>query len=130
MPLDQARMGSLVKFEALIQFLDLRIMRNLWEPSVQAFLHTQNQAAADTGSPLSRKKRREQRQQQAPGSDAVKFGLEVLKQVPHMLHMTFLTHSGFRFWAAAQPDHLTINSEDLVMKYGAGIDGKDSRRNS
>jgi hypothetical protein len=122
-PLDQARMGSLVKFEALIQFLDLRIMRNLWEPSAHAFLHSVNQAPNESNSPLSRKKRREQRQQQAPASDAVKIGLEVLKQVPHLLHLTFLTRSGIRLWAAAQPDHLTISSEDLVMKYGAVIDG-------
>jgi hypothetical protein len=53
----------------------------------------------------------------------VKIGLELLKQIPHRLHVTFLTRSGFRFWAAAQPDHLTISSEDLVMKYGAVIDG-------
>jgi hypothetical protein len=32
-PLGQARLGSLVKFSALIQFVDLRIMRNLWEPA-------------------------------------------------------------------------------------------------
>jgi hypothetical protein len=30
-PLDKARMGSLVRFEGLVQFLDLKIMRNLWE---------------------------------------------------------------------------------------------------
>jgi hypothetical protein len=121
-PLETARMGSLVKFEALVQFLDLRIMRNLWEPSARAFLHSQ--AETQTAPSLSRKKRREQHRQQQPQvSDAVKIGLEVLKEVPHLLHMTFLARSGFRFWAAAQPSYLTINSEDLVMKYGAVIDG-------
>jgi hypothetical protein len=29
-PLDVARMGSLVKFHGLVQFLDLKMMRNLW----------------------------------------------------------------------------------------------------
>jgi hypothetical protein len=37
--------------------------------------------------------------------------------------MTFLSPSGFRFWAAAQPDYLTISSDALLMKFGAVIDG-------
>lgn len=122
-PLDRARLGSLVKFDAFVQFLDLRIMRELWEPSAHAFLHSTNAPAAAIPSAVSRKKRREQRQQQSPATDAVKFGLEVLKHVPHLLHLILLAPDGFRFWAAAQPEYLTINSEDLVMKYGAVIDG-------
>lgn len=124
-PLDQARMGSLVKFDAFVQFLDLRIMRELWEPSAHAFLNSANAPVAGSSSPVSRKKRRDQRQrqQQSPVSDAVKIGLEVLKNMPHLLHMILLAQQGFRFWAAAQPEYLTINSGDLVMKYGAVIDG-------
>jgi hypothetical protein len=60
-PLDRARVGSLVKFEGLIQFLDLKIMRNLWEPSVRAFLFAQPQSPP--ARPVSRSKRREQRSQ-------------------------------------------------------------------
>lgn len=124
-PLETARLGSLVKFNALVQFLDLKIMRNLWEPSARAFLLSQASDAAQSAPPVSRKKRREQRQQQPKPQipDGVKFGLEVLKEVPHLLHMTFLAQSGFRFWAAAQPDYLTISSEALVMKFGAVVDG-------
>ncbi|MGO4879418.1 MAG: hypothetical protein ACLP59_01190 [Bryobacteraceae bacterium] len=125
-PLGKARMGSLVKFSALIQFLDLRIMRNLWEPSARIFLQSQKQTQSAPN--LSRKVRREQQRQQPQPevSDAVKIGLEVLKEVPHLLHMTFITKSDeslFRLWAAVQPGYLTINTEDLVMKYGAVIDG-------
>ena len=32
-PLEKGRIGSLVKFEAFIQFMDLKLMRNLWEPA-------------------------------------------------------------------------------------------------
>jgi hypothetical protein len=88
-PLETARMGSLVKFNALVQFLDLKIMRNLWEPSARAFLLAEASNAAQSAPPLSRKKRREQRQQQPKQHqpqipEAVKFGLEVLKEVPHL----------------------------------------------
>ena len=126
-PLEHARMGSLVKFDAFVQFLDLKIMRNLWEPSAHIFLSSQ---VSDTTQPaplLSRKKRREQRQQQPQSQrriqDATKFGLEILKEVPHLLYMTFLAMPNFRFWAAAQPDYLTISSDALIMKFGAIIDG-------
>jgi hypothetical protein len=126
-PLENARMGSLVKFDAFVQFLDLKIMRNLWEPTARAFLLSQVSDTAQPAPPLSRKKRREQhqqqpqRQQQIP--DATKFGLEILKEVPHLLYMTFLAMPNFRFWAAAQPDYLTISSDALIMKFGAVIDG-------
>ncbi len=56
----------------------------------------------------------------------MKIGLEVLKEVPHLLHMTFISKSDntiFKLWGAVQPGYLTINSEDLVMKYGAVLDG-------
>jgi hypothetical protein len=36
-PLDAARMGSLVKFDGLVQFLDMKIISNLWEPTLRAF---------------------------------------------------------------------------------------------
>ena len=127
-PLETARMGSLVRFDGLVQFLDLKIMRNLWEPSARTFLLAQSSDAAQPASPVSRKKRRDQGQQQAQQvkpqmPEGIKFGFEVLKEVPHLLHMTFLSQSGFRFWAATQPDYLTISSDALVMKFGAVVDG-------
>jgi hypothetical protein len=53
----------------------------------------------------------------------MKFGLDVLKEAPHLLYMTFLAQAGFRFWAAARPDYLTISSDALAMKFGAVVDG-------
>src|ERR1019366_2995505 len=44
-PLETARMGSLVKFDGFVQFLDLKMMRNLWEPSARAFLSQSSDAA-------------------------------------------------------------------------------------
>jgi len=71
--------------------------------------------------------RREQRQQRSPGQkqafDATQFGLEILKEVPHLFYMTFLARPSFRFWAAVQPDYLTISGDALIMKFGAIIDG-------
>jgi hypothetical protein len=124
-PLDTARMGSLVKFEGLVQFLDMKIMRNLWEPTLRAFFRSQvADAPKGVSASSNRKQRREHQQQsQTPIPDVIKFGLEVMKEVPHLLHMTFLGPGGFRFWAAAQPDYLTISSDALIMKFGAVVDG-------
>ena len=115
-PLEQGRIGSLVKFEAFIQFMDLKLMRNLWEPAAKAFVHSTNPV-----QPPSRNKRRQQAKPEM--SEPIKFGLELLKQAPHAFHMTFLSESSIRLWAAVQPDNLTISSEDLTMKFGATLDG-------
>jgi hypothetical protein len=40
--------------------------------------------------------------------------------------MTFLTKSDgdlYKLWASIRPEHLTINSEDMTMKYGSVMDG-------
>jgi hypothetical protein len=126
-PLEHARMGSLVKFDAFVQFLDLKIMRNLWEPTARAYQSSQASGAAQPAPSISRKKRRELRQQrpqdQKQAFDATKFGLEILKEVPHLFYMTFLAMPNYRFWAAVQPDYLTISGDALIMKFGAIIDG-------
>jgi hypothetical protein len=127
-PLGRARLGSLVKFSAFVQFLDLRIMRNLWEPAGMAFLQSQKDAK-DTAPPVTRQQRRAQQRHQPTQPqvvDATKLGIEVLKGVPHLLHMTFISKWEdriFYLWSAVQPEYLTIASEDLVMKYGAVLDG-------
>jgi hypothetical protein len=115
-------MGSLVKFDGLVQFLDLKIMRNLWEPILRAYLRSQG-TPENVPSAGNRKHRREKHPTQSPIPDVMKFGLEIMKEVPHLLHMTFLGPEGLRFWAAAQPDYLTISSDSLVMKFGAVVDG-------
>ncbi len=120
-PLEAARIGSLVKFNGFVQFLDLKMMRNLWEPTFRAFL---SQTSGTTQPiPSSRKKRREQQRPEQKIPDAMRFGLDVLKEAPHLLHLTFLSQDGFRFWSAVQPDYLTISSDALTMKFGATIDG-------
>jgi hypothetical protein len=126
-PLAKARLGSLVKFRALIQFLDLRLMRNLWEPSLRALAASQEQIVNPASS--RQQKRHQQRQeakqpagaQPLPGDMAI--GLQFLQAMPHLFHMTFLSEEGLSLWAAVRSDHLTISSEDLTMKFGAAIDG-------
>jgi len=104
-PLDAARMGSLVKFDGLVQFLDMKIMRNLWEPTLKAALRAQNADAPKTASavPSNRKHRREQQRPQVPIPDSARFSLDVMKEVPHLLHMTFLGPGGFRFGPPPNP---------------------------
>jgi hypothetical protein len=115
-------MGSLVKFNGFVQFLDLKMMRNLWEPTARVLL-SQSSSVGQLATPTSRKKRREQQRSETKMPDAMKFGIEVLKEAPHLLHLTFLAQSGFRFWSAVQPEYLTISSDALTMKFGATIDG-------
>lgn len=121
-PLNKARMGSLVKFDAFLQFVDLRIMRSLWDPAAQVWAGSH----PEPNPSYPKKKQREMRTAQQL-SPEVKFGLDIVKELPHLIHMTFLTASDeitLRLWAAIKPEHLTISSEDLTMKYGAVIDGK------
>jgi hypothetical protein len=116
-----ARLGSLVKFEGCLQFLDMRLMKTLWEPVAEA-LH-QSETEAHSRPHPSRKQRRESKQ---PMPQATKLGLTVIKEMPHPFHMTFLARENdtiFRLWAAMKPEYLTISSDDLVMKFGAAIDG-------
>jgi hypothetical protein len=119
-PLDKARIGSLVKFEALIQFVDLKLLRNFWEPSVRAFL------SSSPKPPTRQQKRHQERRGQGASqslSPEMENVIQVLQSMPHLFHMTFVTESGIALWAAVQPSNLTINSEDLAMKFGAAMDG-------
>lgn len=63
--LDNARLGSLVKFEAAIQFVDLGLMRNLWEPALKAAMYAQSESATNSIQG-NRKQRREQQREQRP----------------------------------------------------------------
>lgn len=121
---EQARLGSLVKFEAFIQFVDLGLMRNLWEPSLLAHLHSQSNA--EPSKPTSRRDRKNERRSAQGTPEYLKIGLSVMKEMPHVFHMTFFstsTESTLGFWASVKPEYLTINSEDMAMKYGAVVSG-------
>lgn len=119
-PLDKARLGSLVKFDAFLQFVDLRIIHSMWGAIAQARLDSL--PVPDPSLP-----KKKQREMKPDFSAEEKLGLALLPKLPHLLHMTFLAadeNTPFRFWAALNPEHLTITSEDLTMKFGAVIDGK------
>ncbi len=114
-PLENSTFGSLVKFESFVQCIDVRIMRNFWGVAVDAFI----------GSiPTGPKATPEQRAQAKHFKDNKQMILTVMAEMPHLLHMTFLSTAGLRLWAAAKPNSLTMSSEDLVMKFGSVLDGK------
>ena len=120
-PLDRAVIGSLVKFTALIQFVDLKLMRHLWEPAAKQMID-----ALPPATSRQQKRRHNQKQRQQPVSKQaveIQNALQALQLMPHLFHMTFLTNSGVSLWAAVQASNLTINSEDLAMKFGAVMDG-------
>lgn len=119
-PLPTARMGSLVKFKALVQLLDLRLLRNVWEPA--AMIHAGQQDDLRNTQPSTRQGRRDQRRAQRIDPTA-ELALKVLKEIPHSVHMSFMTADGIRLWSAIQPTNLTLGSEDLMMKHGVAIDG-------
>lgn len=121
-PLDHARLGSLVKFEAAIQFVDLGLVKNLWGPALKA--HQWQNQQASTPASGNRKQRREQSKAQL--SPDMSLSVEILKEVPHLFHMTFLSltpEAAFYFWASVRQEFLTIPSADLTMKYGSALDG-------
>jgi hypothetical protein len=111
-PLGEGHIGSLVKFEGLVQFLDMGLMRNIFVPSVMAAAQAQS------------KPTKHGHQGQAPKASAEQnIGAQFLKDFPHLFHMTFLAEEKIRLWSAVQPENLTISSADLTMKYGAVMDG-------
>jgi hypothetical protein len=80
---------------------------------------------AGSGAPATgatRQQRRDATRKQAASVEpAITLMVETLKELPHMFHMTFTAMDGTSLWAA-RPEHLTISSEDLTMKYGAVLD--------
>lgn len=132
----ESRFGSIVVTSGSLQIVDLRMMKNLWEPSIKAaMLATQHNDEATARSSANRPPRsRRNPGPAAPLPEAVggqqqtfvqfmSLVAEMLKHVPHLVHAAFLSESGFKLWAPLQPQFLTVNSEDLLMKYGAVIDG-------
>lgn len=119
-PLEKGRIGSLVSFQAVIQFVDLRLMRDLWEPSMRAFLGSQ-QAPATSRQQKRYRDKNAGRPKSLP-ADA-QLTLQILQGMPHLFHMTFVSEGGIALWAAVDPKHLTIASENLAMKFGSSIDG-------
>ncbi len=73
--LAHGRLGSLVKFEAFLQFLDLRIMRSVWEPAVKAL----NNPQAPVSMSMASKKQRREQQKPPQMSSEVKLGLAVIE---------------------------------------------------
>jgi hypothetical protein len=121
-PLADGRIGSLVKFKSYIQIIDLKLMRNLWEPIGRAV----SSASAQPIASLSRKQKKEQRltPEQQLSQLTMKLGIDVLKEAPHLLHLTFLAaESPIKLWAVGDPDYLTISSDALSMKFGVAISG-------
>jgi hypothetical protein len=128
-PTDKARLGSLIKFEAMVQFVDLGLMKNLWGPAVRSAVQAQQeqQAQEHPKQPSTQQAfSRRQRAKDPPAPDPSTLLIEILGAIPHLLHMTFLatgTPLPYLFWASARREYLTIPSEDLAMKYGAALDG-------
>ncbi|MCU8695849.1 MULTISPECIES: DUF6414 family protein [Enterobacteriaceae] len=59
----------------------------------------------------------------APG---VTFGMmkEVLNIVPNTLQVDFINEAGQTIWMTINRDYLTINPDDMVLKYGSSLPGE------
>jgi len=122
-PLKEARIGSMVKFQGFVQMLDLRFMRNIWEhaAAMAEDASREKASALPKSVHVGRNRRQESR---APRLDPdIAMAIKVLKEVPHSVHMSFLSSEGFLLWSAIQPTNLTLSSEDLAMKHGVTIQG-------
>ncbi|EHJ7935454.1 hypothetical protein KB245_003936 [Escherichia coli] len=61
-----------------------------------------------------------------PVSPGVTFGMmkEVLNIVPNTLQVDFINDFGQTIWMTINRDYLTINPDDMVLKYGGSIPGE------
>lgn len=61
-----------------------------------------------------------------PVAPGVSFGMmkEVLNIVPNTLQVDFINEAGQTIWMTINRDYLTINPDDMVLKYGSNLPGE------
>jgi hypothetical protein len=102
--LPEARFGTIVQFNALIQITDLRFMRSIWDPIMK--LHMNN-----SGIKMNRAKEQE-----------IASIAKILEAFPHSLQLHCAELSGgFEFWGTLRPENFVGSSDDLPLMHGAGI---------
>jgi len=106
-------LGQLLLCSGTITFLDIRMMRDLWDPLMK---HNINQLSNQAVS----KQDRTSIQNKTKELESIK---SILTALPHALLMTLFSE-GESLWSSLEEEHLKINSDDITLKHGANFAGK------
>ncbi|MBC7926100.1 MAG: hypothetical protein H7039_10640 [Bryobacteraceae bacterium] len=104
-----AGIGQVVLISGSLRILDIRLMRDLWGSAVKL-------------ARAGQKKKPDQH-------DTEKTVVEILSRLPHALQMNLIGSPpgrgaiAFMAWTTLNPEHMTVNPDDLAFKHGADLVG-------
>jgi hypothetical protein len=104
---EQTAIGQLLLCSGPISFLDIRMMRGLWDPIMKLLL---NQGPSNSKQNKARIKE-------------VESFKTIVTALPHALLMT-LVSGNHSLWSTLDEEHLKINSDDITLKHGANFAGE------
>lgn len=109
--LEKSSVGSLVLLQGRIAVVDIGLAQQLYTPAIQAHFVDVKITHANKAQVEKDKK-----------TMAVLGG--VLKALPPVVQMYLETANGNLIWTTINPSFLTINTNDIGLKYGSRVDGE------
>jgi hypothetical protein len=132
-PVTLANIGQLVLLRGDLEVVDIRVMRELWQPIVNLWQHNEESALRTAQDTLATLPPTQQKQGRAMIADAKKQSKEsvaginlflpILEKLPHAIHAALSTPDGHHVWMSLDPQNLTTSVDDFALKHGALIPG-------
>jgi hypothetical protein len=99
--------GQIALVKGKLRLVDIRMLKDMWKTIMQLALH-QNSAKNKAAT-----KNRKENEAMA----------DLLAKLPHALQMS-LFFDGIEIWSTLNPEHMTVNPDDLAFKHGANVAGE------
>ncbi|GAA5786146.1 hypothetical protein YWS52_24690 [Chitiniphilus shinanonensis] len=110
--LDNARIGNLVLIKGNVQFVDLRMIQEIWGPIM-------NLGSASDKKCITAAQRRHKAEEDKSTTALV----QILSKLPHTLQMRLFGFGG-QIWASLKHGNMVVNPDDFAFKHGSCIPGK------
>ena len=110
----QCNLGGLALVEGLISITDTRLMKEVW--SIMSDIVAQ-------GSISEGMSVKEKQKTISTAKKNFEQLASIISKMPHSLQGSIATEKGFG-WFTLKPEHLLVNSEDLIFKYGVDLSGQ------
>lgn len=111
--LTNARIGDLVLAKGKVSIFDIRLLKEIWQ-------YLGDIITADEGAHIQNAKERQKFQ--AAKKKEFENMAQIVSKLPHSVQGTFMAGTEDA-WFTLQPEHMRINPEDIVFKYGCDLDG-------
>jgi len=133
--LTKAEIGQLVLVRGDLEVIDIRLMRELWNPIMGLWKHNEETVhrtldglvkGITAGAEKAKAKvtLTELKQQSNQNILTMNRFIAVLEKLPHALHGGLTTASGEAVWMSLDPASLTTSVDDFALKHGANIPGR------